>query len=131
MYDLPIDTIDYLLGKRDELTPPRILKLAGDGDFKEKGREVFRNFVDLCDITSNDLVLDVGCGIGRMAVPLTSYLTTGKYEDSTLSRRKLNSAKRKSKHDIDNSIFNVRTFTISHTTQMVDSRRWIQISLWR
>jgi SAM-dependent methyltransferase len=80
LYYLPIDTIDYLLGKRDELTPPRILKLAGDGDFKEKGREVFRNFVDLCDITSNDLVLDVGCGIGRMAVPLTSYLTTGKYE---------------------------------------------------
>ncbi len=80
LYYFPIDTLDFLLGRRDELTPPRRMNLAGDGDFKEKGREFFKYFVELGGLSPGDIILDAGCGIGRMAVPLTGYLTTGRYE---------------------------------------------------
>lgn len=63
LYYLPIDTIDYLLGKRDELTPPRKLNLAGDGDFKEKGREVFRYFVDFVTLLQMILSLMSAAGL--------------------------------------------------------------------
>jgi SAM-dependent methyltransferase len=36
--------------------------------------------ITLTQLRPEDRVLDVGCGSGRMAVPLTEYLTTGSYE---------------------------------------------------
>lgn len=37
-------------------------------------------FIEPGGLQPTDRVLDVGCGIGRMAVPLTTYLTSGSYE---------------------------------------------------
>jgi ubiquinone/menaquinone biosynthesis C-methylase UbiE len=77
-----IDLVDLLLGRRDMLTPPRRLALlAGGGDYKKTGEEFLRYFIELGSLKPNETVLDVGCGIGRMAAPLTKYLDkNGSYE---------------------------------------------------
>ncbi len=82
IYYFLVDAIDRLLGRRDEFTPPkRLAILAGGGNFKEIGEEFFRYFIDLASLKPSESVLDVGCGVGRMAVPLTSYLDQrGRYE---------------------------------------------------
>jgi SAM-dependent methyltransferase len=63
------------------LRPPRRL-LGGDYDYFERvGEEFLGHFVDLGGLKPSDRVLDVGCGPGRMAVPLTRYLdSAGSYE---------------------------------------------------
>lgn len=71
------DTLERLTGKRDALTPPRWMNFVGDGDFKQIGEEFFHYFVDLGHLKPNEKVLEVGCGIGRMAIPLMDYLTGG------------------------------------------------------
>ena len=76
-----LDTIDSLLGRRDELTPPRRMLAVGDWEFGKVGREFLRHFTDLAGLQPSERVLDVGCGIGRMAVPLARYLDDkGSYE---------------------------------------------------
>lgn len=74
LYYDSIDGIETLRGARDELAPPRRMRVVGPGNFKEVGEEFFRYFVDLGGLQSDEKVLDVGCGIGRMAIPLTRYL---------------------------------------------------------
>lgn len=67
--------------RRKEMIPPRTMNFVGNGDFKEIGLEFRRLFVEHGGLKPNDRVLDVGCGIGRMAVPLTTYLSAdGEYE---------------------------------------------------
>ena len=76
------DALDSLLGRRDELIPPRgKIFVGGQCDFKKNGEEFLRYFIELGGLKPNERVLDVGCGIGRMAVPLTKYLDKrGSYE---------------------------------------------------
>ena len=76
----PLDAFDTLLGRRDELTPPRGLVFVGGGDFKKVGDEFLRHFIELGSLRPDARVLDIGCGIGRMAVPLIRYLENGTYE---------------------------------------------------
>jgi SAM-dependent methyltransferase len=66
----------------DNLTPPEeMISSVGGGDFRVVGQEFLGYFTDLCELQPSDHVLDVGCGIGRMAVPLGGYLDpTGRYE---------------------------------------------------
>jgi len=47
----------------------------GDGDYVKTGNEFLQYFRDLGKLKPTDKVLDVGCGIGRMSVPLTKYLS--------------------------------------------------------
>jgi SAM-dependent methyltransferase len=54
---------------------------VGDSDFRATGDEFLRLFVELGGLHSDERVLDVGCGIGRMARPLAGYLRPpGAYE---------------------------------------------------
>lgn len=77
----PMDTINLLLSRRDNLTPPKGMIFVGGGDFKKSGEELLQYFIDLGGLKPNERVLDVGCGIGRIAVPLTKYLNKkGSYE---------------------------------------------------
>ena len=96
IYYFPIDTIDSSLGLRDELTPPREKIFVGTGDFKKIGQEFFQYFIELGELKPNERVLDVGCGIGRMAVPLTNYLDKrGTYEGFDIVADGINWCKKK------------------------------------
>lgn len=75
------DTFDLLSGRRDTLMPPNRMIFVGDGNFREIGEEFLQYFIRLGCLKPNESVLDVGCGIGRMAIPLTKYLNkNGNYE---------------------------------------------------
>jgi SAM-dependent methyltransferase len=63
----------------DSLSPPRALAFVGGGDFERTGQEYLRYFTDLGGLEPQHDVLDVGCGIGRMAAPLLTYLEGGSY----------------------------------------------------
>ncbi len=77
----PLDLWESISGKRDVLTPPRGLIFTGGGDFRAQGdrmAEVFRRHAGLLP---RHRVLDIGSGIGRIAVPLTGILdASGSYE---------------------------------------------------
>jgi SAM-dependent methyltransferase len=55
---------------------------VGDGNFRAIGVEYLGHYIRLGGLKPTDQVLDIGCGIGRMAVPLTQYLdaNSGGYE---------------------------------------------------
>jgi SAM-dependent methyltransferase len=74
------DAWDRLRGRRDSLSPPRRLAVfVGGGDFRQMGEHFSRYFIELGGLKPDDDVLDIGSGIGRMAVPLVDYLS-GQYE---------------------------------------------------
>lgn len=54
--------------------PPQERNFVGDGDFLAIGCEFLRHFVELGGLQPHHRVLEIGCGIGRMALPLTQYL---------------------------------------------------------
>lgn len=55
--------------------PPAKLTFCGDGDYRAIGAEFLTHFIRLADLRPDERMLDIGCGIGRMAVPLTQYLS--------------------------------------------------------
>ena len=77
-YLLALNGVDLALGRRTGLTPPRYLDFAGN--FPGAGQEYVDYFKELCGLQPNHRVLDMGCGVGRVAVPLAEYLTAGSYE---------------------------------------------------
>lgn len=81
-----LDASETFFKKRDPLTPPRRLMNVGSNqftrsDFSKIGQELFQYLVQIGGLKPNDKVLDVGCGVGRMAIPLTRYLSAqGTYD---------------------------------------------------
>jgi len=69
---------------KDTLIPPkRLALLYGEDegkDFIAVGNYILTNLRQFASIDSGDAVLDVGCGTGLLAVPLTTYLSNGSYE---------------------------------------------------
>jgi len=80
LIQVSLDGFDWLRGRRGEMVPPHRLNFAGDGDFEATGDEFLGYFLELGCLKPEHRVLEIGCGIGRMARPLTKYLTTGSYE---------------------------------------------------
>ena len=74
IYYFSIYVITTLTG-RDSMIPPKSMTFAGLTNFEEIGEEFKGYFIELAYLQPNNRVLDVGCGMGRMAVPLTSYLS--------------------------------------------------------
>jgi SAM-dependent methyltransferase len=59
-------------------SPPPENVFVGDGDYRAIGVEYLGHFVRIGGLQPFESVLDIGCGIGRMAVPLTQYLDSEK-----------------------------------------------------
>jgi SAM-dependent methyltransferase len=71
---------DRIGSRTHDLTPPQTL-IHGIGSSWETGEHYLRHFRELCDLQPHETVLDIGCGVGRMAVPLTRFLgALGRYE---------------------------------------------------
>jgi SAM-dependent methyltransferase len=43
-------------------------------DFRRSGKDQLEFFAELCGLKPSDRVLDIGCGVGRIAIPLSDYL---------------------------------------------------------
>lgn len=81
LFYLPLDTWEAVTGQRDNLTPPRGMIYTGSGDFRQSGEQLVGNFQQLCGLQPHHSVLDIGSGIGRIAIPLTRFLNKeGRYE---------------------------------------------------
>jgi SAM-dependent methyltransferase len=77
----PLDAIDRVAGRRDPLIPPRRLQYVGRAeDFEAVGTDWRHRLVADHGLQSDSDVLDIGCGIGRVAVALIPVLTEGTYE---------------------------------------------------
>jgi SAM-dependent methyltransferase len=79
-YLLALDGLDVVRGRRNALVPPRYVNYTGFKGYLEAGNEYLGYFKELCGLQPHHRVLDIGCGMGRMAVPQTGYLRTGSYE---------------------------------------------------
>jgi len=68
----------YPMSKRS-LVPPLDIRI-GVGPFKNpqlyrtSGKEMVRRLIDLCGLRPSEHILDIGCGCGRVAAGLTTYL---------------------------------------------------------
>jgi len=73
-----------------QFDPPESLIQAALGQSSKNygvvAENFFRRFQKYGGIQPSHRILDVGCGCGRMAVPLTRFLTTGSYEGFDVSR---------------------------------------------
>jgi len=103
----------------DTMIPSQsIFKLLGSeiSQFKSVGDQFFEYFIKLGGLNPSEHVLDVGCGVGRMAVPLTHYLTSGSYDGFDVVQSGINWCKKNvtrqfpnfhfQKADIYNKVYN-------------------------
>lgn len=77
-----LDAFETLTGRRGPMVPPRHRQRVGTNsftrsDFMSIGEGMLRQLVEHGGIRPTDRVLEAGCGIGRMAIQLTSYLDVG------------------------------------------------------
>jgi len=79
-----IDVFDLILGRKEPLIPPTRLMFDGPRgilNYKNNGKIYLDYYIKLCNLKPNEKMLDIGCGIGRKAVPLTKYFDEyGTYE---------------------------------------------------
>lgn len=74
------------------LPPESELQMFGGAEgFIKKGPFWVRYFQDSCGLKPDDQVLDVGCGVGCIAIPLAEYLTApGSYEGIDIVPERVN-----------------------------------------
>lgn len=70
-----------LFKKRHPLVPPKGMIFTGTGNYIETGKQFFEYFKNYGELKPDSSILDIGSGIGRMAVPFTDFLSkNGRYE---------------------------------------------------
>lgn len=75
------DQYEVITGKRNSMVPPARFVHINAGSAEKIGHIFFTYFVELAGLKKTDHVLDVGSGYGRMAVPLTGFLSShSRYE---------------------------------------------------
>jgi SAM-dependent methyltransferase len=69
------DAFESAAGERATMVPPRSKMFVGSvDDFEASGELLVRRLIEVAGLTPTSHVLDIGCGIGRLAVALTGYL---------------------------------------------------------
>ena len=82
-----IDLRLWLTGKTDPQLPPLRLRFVGVGDFRAVGDEL-KELLIRFGLKPRNRVLDIGSGVGRVAIPLTRYLDAeGTYDGFDVVRR--------------------------------------------
>jgi SAM-dependent methyltransferase len=82
-----VDARLWIRGKRDRELPPMRLRFVGVGDFRAVGEEL-KDLLIRFGLKPTDRVLDIGSGVGRVAIPLTHYLDAGgRYDGFDIVRR--------------------------------------------
>jgi ubiquinone/menaquinone biosynthesis C-methylase UbiE len=61
-----------------DAAPPAHSIFIGDGDFKLVGQILLKQLIDGGGLKPTDKVLDVGCGMGRVALPMVDFLDVKK-----------------------------------------------------
>jgi SAM-dependent methyltransferase len=75
-------------GSPGAVLPPKALQKFVGGEFEEVGVKIVSCLVDDCGLQPGEAVLDVGCGSGRAAIPLTGYLNReGRYAGFDISAK--------------------------------------------
>jgi len=82
IYLKPVDLADRLRGPNGPVAPPRAHNASGSViDFEASGSAERGVLGDLAGLTPSSRVLDVGCGMGRLAAAMSSFLdATGSYD---------------------------------------------------
>lgn len=81
IYHLPEEIRRALRGERNPMVPPMWRVFTGRGDFLAVGREFVGHYKAFAGLKPHHDVLEVGSGMGRMAVALTEYLApNARYE---------------------------------------------------
>ena len=94
-----LDASDTVMGRKGPLMPPRRLMNVGSNsmfrnDFTAIGDKLLGNLVDFGGLRADDRVLDVGCGVGRLAIAMTRYLTTGSYDGFDIVKESIDHCER-------------------------------------
>lgn len=82
IYLAPVDLADRLLGRHDPGLPPKAhIFTGGELDFATSGRRALETICSVTEVTPASHILDVGCGIGRLAIAMPDFLAAnGGYE---------------------------------------------------
>ena len=100
------DTWEVLSGKRNPMVPPKRIVNINGGDDVKIGETFLKFFIDLSDLRKESDILDVGSGFGRMAVPLTKYISSkNRYEGIELIREGVDWCSKKISSRFNNFIF--------------------------
>jgi len=77
------------------MVPPVALQEFVGGDYERVGEEFRSYLVELAELQPHQAILDVGCGSGRIAVPLTRFLdAAGRYQGFDVSHAAIDWCKR-------------------------------------
>jgi SAM-dependent methyltransferase len=77
----------FVTGQRDRELPPHRYRRIGPGDFRKRGKELV-SLLQQHGLAADHRVLDIGCGIGRVALALTNTLApNGSYEGFDVDAR--------------------------------------------
>ena len=82
VYLAPVDLADRLIGRHDPGLPPKAHMFTGAPlDFAASGRRTLETICSITDANPSSHILDVGCGIGRLAIAMPDFLDeNGGYE---------------------------------------------------
>ena len=160
--EIPLKELEYLPGKRIQIVPFRqesaglpmqwvfepnlpipnqhLIDLVGGGNedtFLRVGFEFLNYFINKIKLSKSANVLDIGCGVGRIAYALTTFLNEdGKYEGFDISRESIDWAQREisaryknfafSHFDLNHSLYNsegeesLNSFTLPYSEKSFD-----------
>ncbi len=83
VYFTPLDLLERLQGKHDDMVPPYAARFTGysGDDFLASGQGLADAVKTVAGLEAHSRVLDIGSGIGRLAIPLTRMLVPpGSYD---------------------------------------------------
>jgi ubiquinone/menaquinone biosynthesis C-methylase UbiE len=106
IYYFPADFWNSLNRKKNKYVPKKGDIFIGSGDFLSQGKHHLELLKEYTSLQPDHYVLDVGCGIGRAAVPLTQYLSKkGKYEGFDVVKKGIDWCRKNISKDFSNFNF--------------------------